>query len=77
MVWTVRPRLVLTGLGFVSLRNLYRIEVGSGVIHSVEATGHQWYWDYNYVVNVDHTYARLGKDFESNVSCIVSGDVSW
>lgn len=77
VVWTVAPRVVLTGLGFVSLRNLYRMEVGSGVVHSVEATGHQWYWDYRYVVNVDQTYRRLSEEFTGWALSVVSGNVSW
>nr|QSF20368.1 cytochrome c oxidase subunit II [Mactra sp. WB-F]WIM35472.1 cytochrome c oxidase subunit 2 [Mactra sp.] len=52
VVWTLSPAIFLSILGFESLVNLYSMEVGDGVVNSVEAHGHQWYWDYNYVYSM-------------------------
>ena len=41
--WTVTPAAFLGVLGYVSLVNLYDIEVGDHVDHVVKVTGHQWY----------------------------------
>nr|UJH93129.1 cytochrome c oxidase subunit II [Venus verrucosa]UJH93155.1 cytochrome c oxidase subunit II [Venus verrucosa]UJH93181.1 cytochrome c oxidase subunit II [Venus verrucosa]UJH93207.1 cytochrome c oxidase subunit II [Venus verrucosa]UJH93246.1 cytochrome c oxidase subunit II [Venus verrucosa] len=49
--WTVLPALFLIVLGYVSLKNLYDMEVGDYVGHTVKVTGHQWYWEYYYEVN--------------------------
>nr|UJH93350.1 cytochrome c oxidase subunit II [Chamelea striatula] len=49
--WTVTPGVFLFGLGYVSLENLYDMEVGDYVGHCVKVTGHQWYWEYQYEVN--------------------------
>nr|UJH93116.1 cytochrome c oxidase subunit II [Venus verrucosa] len=49
--WTVVPALFLIVLGYVSLKNLYDMEVGDYVGHTVKVTGHQWYWEYYYEVN--------------------------
>nr|YP_008080613.1 cytochrome c oxidase subunit II [Mactra antiquata]AFC39854.1 cytochrome c oxidase subunit II [Mactra antiquata]AGH15622.1 cytochrome c oxidase subunit 2 [Mactra antiquata] len=52
VVWTLSPAVFLSILGFESLVNLYSMEVGDVVVNSVEAHGHQWYWDYNYVYSM-------------------------
>nr|YP_009498475.1 cytochrome c oxidase subunit II [Dosinia japonica]AWK60546.1 cytochrome c oxidase subunit II [Dosinia japonica] len=50
-VWTIVPSLFLGVLGYISLKNLYDMEVGENVDHVVKVTGHQWYWEYRYEVN--------------------------
>jgi len=39
--WTVVPAFFLIGLGYVSFKNLYDIEVGDYVGHTVKVIGHQ------------------------------------
>nr|YP_008854382.1 cytochrome c oxidase subunit II [Meretrix lyrata]AGR50828.1 cytochrome c oxidase subunit II [Meretrix lyrata] len=49
--WSTAPFFVLFGLGFVSLKNLYAMEVGENVEFLTKVTGHQWYWEYSYNMN--------------------------
>jgi len=65
IAWTIGPSFVLFGLGCVSLYNLYIIEVGSGVSHSVEAHGNQWFWVYTYTVDIENVSDRYVKDLEA------------
>nr|YP_010254932.1 cytochrome c oxidase subunit II [Venerupis aspera]YP_010455416.1 cytochrome c oxidase subunit II [Ruditapes variegatus]QUA05871.1 cytochrome c oxidase subunit II [Venerupis aspera]UUA63021.1 cytochrome c oxidase subunit II [Ruditapes variegatus] len=51
--WTIIPSFFLFGLGYVSLVNLYEMEVGDYVEFSVSVVGHQWYWEYQYVLDWD------------------------
>lgn len=56
--WTVVPAIFLGGLGFVSLKNLYNIEVRGYVAHTVKVTGHQWYWEYQYELNLSKDVSK-------------------
>nr|WLK25963.1 cytochrome c oxidase subunit 2 [Raeta sp.] len=57
--WTVAPSVVLVFLGLDSLKNLYNMEVGSSVAFSVEAVGHQWYWEYVYIIESKSWYKEV------------------
>nr|YP_010943513.1 cytochrome c oxidase subunit II [Mactra cumingii]WLS55693.1 cytochrome c oxidase subunit 2 [Mactra cumingii] len=73
VVWTLSPAIFLSILGFESLVNLYSMEVGDGVVNSVEAHGHQWYWDYNYVYSMGTLSSWLdNSDWDSLVGSIFS-----
>lgn len=43
LFWTTSPAAFLGVLGYVSLKNLYDMEVGDDVEFIVGVTGHQWY----------------------------------
>lgn len=60
--WSIAPFFVLFTLGFVSMKNLYDIEVGEKVKFAVKVTGHQWYWEYSYVSN----FSNVGNKGEFN-----------
>nr|ANP25569.1 cytochrome c oxidase subunit II [Corbicula fluminea]QWS05871.1 cytochrome c oxidase subunit II [Corbicula leana]UJM44219.1 cytochrome c oxidase subunit 2 [Corbicula fluminea] len=51
IVWTVSPSFILFILGYISLVNLYQMELGDETEHLVKVTGHQWYWDYEYLLS--------------------------
>nr|AVK59531.1 cytochrome c oxidase subunit II [Archivesica sp. 2 Sanya-2018]BBA25637.1 cytochrome c oxidase subunit II [Calyptogena pacifica] len=51
IMWTMVPAFMLCFLGYVSLMNLYIMEVGDHVVNGVKVTAHQWYWEYSYVVD--------------------------
>lgn len=53
IVWTVSPSFILFVLGYISLLNLYHMELGDKRDHVVKVTGHQWYWEYEYLLNQD------------------------
>lgn len=49
IVWTVIPALILTVLAFPSLKLLYYVDKMPGKPEmTIKATGHQWYWEYQY-----------------------------
>ncbi|YP_009827055.1 cytochrome c oxidase subunit II (mitochondrion) [Mercenaria mercenaria] len=56
--WTIVPAVFLGGLGFISLKNLYNMEVGDCVAHTVKVTGHQWYWEYQYELNFSNEVCK-------------------
>jgi heme/copper-type cytochrome/quinol oxidase subunit 2 len=41
IVWTVSPSFILFILGYISLVNLYQMELGDETEHLVKVTGHQ------------------------------------
>nr|QOE56582.1 cytochrome c oxidase subunit 2 [Antigona lamellaris] len=71
--WTVTPAFFLVALGYVSLKNLYDMEVGDYVGHTVKVIGHQWYWEYYYEVNFNKDlskgdYLEYLNEFLGNIS---------
>nr|YP_009944383.1 cytochrome c oxidase subunit II [Ectenagena elongata]QFG38771.1 cytochrome c oxidase subunit II [Ectenagena elongata] len=51
IMWTMVPAFMLCFLGYVSLMNLYIMEVGDHVENGMKVTAHQWYWEYSYIVD--------------------------
>jgi len=49
-VWTVIPMVILIFIAFPSLYLLYLAEEISFPTLRVQVVGHQWYWDYQYLV---------------------------
>nr|YP_009266812.1 cytochrome c oxidase subunit II [Oreolalax major]AMR74895.1 cytochrome c oxidase subunit II [Oreolalax major]ANM47893.1 cytochrome c oxidase subunit II [Oreolalax major] len=48
MVWTVMPAIILIVIALPSLRILYLMDEINNPLITVKATGHQWYWTYEY-----------------------------
>ena len=48
VIWTVLPVLVLVAIAIPSFRLLYEQQVVPPADLTVKATGHQWYWTYEY-----------------------------
>nr|QTF98757.1 cytochrome c oxidase subunit II [Ruditapes philippinarum] len=70
VAWTLLPSFFLVAIGSSSLLNLYEMEVGDNVGYNVSVTGHQWYWEYNYILDLDeftkdsdYIYFSLMKDY--------------
>lgn len=60
VLWTVIPVLILVVIAIPSFKLLYKSDVIPEVDMTIKATGHQWYWSYEYP---DH-----GKfEFDSNI----------
>nr|QLH90198.1 cytochrome c oxidase subunit II [Meretrix lusoria] len=73
--WSTFPFFILCGLGFVSLKNLYDMEVGEKVKFLMKVTGHQWYWEYSYETNFSNLENK--SEFGSFVkSCVSDWDFS-
>lgn len=60
IMWTMIPAFILCFLGYVSLINLYIMEVGDHVENGMKVTAHQWYWEYSYIVD----FARKEKEID-------------
>jgi len=48
VLWTGVPILILIGIAIPSLRLLYFEEIVPEADMTIEATGHQWFWSYEY-----------------------------
>jgi cytochrome c oxidase subunit 2 len=61
-VWTIIPVLVLIGMAIPSVEKLVMIEDTSGSGLTIKVTGHQWYWQYEYLGSGVSFYSRLARE---------------
>nr|BAV25001.1 cytochrome c oxidase subunit II [Isorropodon fossajaponicum] len=61
IMWTMVPAFMLCFLGYVSLMNLYIMEVGDHVENGMKVTAHQWYWDYSYIVDFSEKESKMDE----------------
>lgn len=66
IMWTIVPAFMLCFLGYVSLINLYIIEVGDHVENGIKVTAHQWYWEYRYIVDFSRKEKEMDELWLSN-----------
>jgi cytochrome c oxidase subunit 2 len=59
--WTIVPVLILVGMAIPSVEKLIKIEDTSGSELTVKVTGHQWYWQYEYLGTGVKFYSRLAR----------------
>nr|YP_010393007.1 cytochrome c oxidase subunit II [Xylonora corona]UPX88869.1 cytochrome c oxidase subunit 2 [Xylonora corona] len=50
--WTTSPGFILSFLAYLSWVNLYAMEGGAHPDYHAKVIGHQWYWDYEYFVDM-------------------------
>ncbi len=60
--WTIIPVLILIGMAIPSVEKLVLIEDTSGSGLTVKVTGHQWYWQYEYLGTGVKFYSRLARE---------------
>nr|VFU78673.1 cytochrome c oxydase subunit 2 [Proasellus grafi] len=48
VIWTILPAVILIFIAFPSLRLLYLLDEINQPSVTLKATGHQWYWSYEY-----------------------------
>nr|VFU78632.1 cytochrome c oxydase subunit 2 [Bragasellus peltatus] len=48
IIWTILPAVILIFIAFPSLRLLYLLDEVNQPSVTLKATGHQWYWSYEY-----------------------------
>ncbi|NP_758783.1 cytochrome c oxidase subunit II (mitochondrion) [Alligator sinensis] len=48
VIWTILPAIVLISVALPSLRTLYLMDETNNPCLTIKATGHQWYWSYEY-----------------------------
>ena len=59
--WTIVPVLILVGMAIPSVEKLIKIEDTSGSGLTIKVTGHQWYWQYEYLGTGVSFYSRLAR----------------
>ena len=59
--WTIVPVIILIAMAIPSVEKLVRIEDTSGSGLTVKVTGHQWYWQYEYLGTDVTFYSRLAR----------------
>ncbi len=59
--WTIVPVLILIAMAIPSVEKLIKIEDTSGSGLTVKITGHQWYWQYEYLGSGVSFYSRLAR----------------
>ena len=59
--WTIVPVLILVAMAIPSVEKLVKIEDTSGSGLTVKVTGHQWYWQYEYLGTGVSFYSRLAR----------------
>lgn len=60
VIWTIIPAIILWLIGLPSLILLYLIDEILDADITIQVTGNQWYWNYNYT-----DYPSLGINFDS------------
>ncbi len=67
VLWTVVPVLILIAIAIPSFRLLFLQRDIPDAEITIKATGHQWYWEYDYPDNGDINFSStilLGEDLE-------------
>ena len=59
--WTIVPTIILIAMAIPSVEKLIKIEDMSGSALTVKITGHQWYWQYEYLGRGVSFYSRLAR----------------
>ncbi len=66
VIWTIIPFAILVAIAIPATRTLLDIEDNSNPELTIQATAHQWYWEYNYI---DDTVSDgAGIQFLSNLA---------
>lgn len=59
--WTIVPVIILIAMAIPSVEKLVKIEDTSGSGLTIKVTGHQWYWQYEYLGTGVSFYSRLAR----------------
>lgn len=62
VVWTIIPFLILVGMAIPSARSLIDLEDYREYDMSIQVTGYQWFWHYDYRGEDVSFYSRLDRD---------------
>lgn len=74
IIWTALPALILQMLAIPSLRLLYFIDEVWKPEVSVKVIGHQWYWSYEYLSNINKLSTDSNLMFDSYIIPITNLD---
>ena len=59
--WTIVPVIILIAMAIPAVEKVVKIEDTSGSGLTVKVTGHQWYWQYEYLDTDVSFYSRLAR----------------
>ena len=59
--WTIVPVMILIAMAIPSVEKLVKIEDMSNSGLTIKVTGHQWYWQYEYLGSGVSFYSRLAR----------------
>ena len=62
IIWTLIPTLILIAIAIPTARTIIKIEDTSGADMSIEITGYQWKWGYNYLDQDKSFYSSLDAE---------------
>lgn len=71
IIWTIIPIFFLIFLAFPSLKILYLTDEINNPLFTFKAIGHQWYWEYEYNLNIIKKLFNL-----DNVDSIIKTDLN-
>ncbi len=61
IAWTIVPVFILIGMAIPSVEKLIKIEDTTGSELTIKVTGHQWFWQYEYLGKGVSFYSRLAQ----------------
>lgn len=74
IIWTIIPIFFLIFLAFPSLKILYLTDEINNPLFTFKAIGHQWYWEYEYNLNLIKKKLKFSLD---NVDSIIKTDFEF
>jgi cytochrome c oxidase subunit 2 len=61
IIWTVIPTLILISMAIPATKTMLEMDDVQDSDMSIKVTGHQWYWEYDYLDNGIHLFSRLDE----------------
>ena len=66
IIWTIIPTLILIGMAIPATKAMIELDDVQESEMSIKVTGHQWYWDYEYLDNGVHFESHLDEASEKS-----------
>jgi len=66
IIWTIIPTLILIGMAIPATKSMMELDDVQESEMSIKVTGHQWYWDYEYLDNGVHFESHLDEASEKS-----------
>lgn len=76
IVWTIIPIFILIFLAIPSLKILYLTDEINNPIFTFKVIGHQWYWEYEYNLNLTDRINLNHENIESIINKVNNNDNS-
>jgi cytochrome c oxidase subunit 2 len=61
IIWTIIPTLILIGMAIPATKTLIELDQVQDSDMSIKVTGHQWFWEYDYLDNGINLISRLDE----------------